>query len=570
MGKIKTSAIFYRRGVSNGNRDFGFAIQSNWPIIQPVSLYIASQNINNSPSIPSPPTNVVGTRGNTQVSLTWTAPLSNGGSQITSYTATSNPGGFTASSATTNVIVTGLTNGTPYTFTVIATNSIGNSAPSSASSAVTPATVPGAPINVVGTRGNTQVSLTWSAPVSNGGDSITSYTATSNPGGFTASSATTNVIVTGLTNGTPYTFTVIATNSVGNSVSSSASSAVTPATVPGAPTNVLATSGAISDSANISWTAPVSNGGDSITSYTATSNPGGLTGTATFPTTNVTITGLTNGTPYTFTVVATNSVGNSAPSSASNSITPTNLPAPSVWYDPSDPTKVTLVSGGVDALTDLTVNGYNGQYNSPFAATYIRPTYNVLPINGLATFRINNSTSDVQMISVPGYNFNDQFISYAIVIRYISGTSGIIATDTPGLFGRGFGCDVTPSAGTLQTISYNAFTTWDGTPSPNIQISVNTPSILIASISAGNWIFSLNGTQYTLLLTQAKSPDNSNGLNIGCWNPSNSASIIFDCGEILAYTSFLSSTQIEAVEGYLATKWGLTSSLPPSHPYYSP
>jgi hypothetical protein len=340
-------------------------------------------------------------------------------------------------------------------------------------------------------------------------------------------------------------------------------------TVPSPPLNVIASSGPTSGSANISWNIPNNDGGSIILSYTIVSSPGGITLTTT-STSNI-INGLTNGTPYTFTVYATNSVGNSLNSVASNSFTPSSLPLASVWFDPSQPSEVTLVSGGVDALTDLTGNNRNGTYISPYVpATYIRPTYNVTPINGLATFRIDNSTPDVQTICVPNYNFNDTTISYAIVIRYISGNSGIIATDTPGFYGRGFGC----FNGPLQTISYNDFIIWNGitglgTSAPNIPIPVNTPSILIASISAGNWIFSLNGTQYTLSLTQAKTPDNTNGLNIGCWNPSNSADIIFDCGEVLAYTLFLTTTEIEAVEGYLATKWGLTSILPPSHPYYS-
>lgn len=44
MGKLRTSAICYRRGVSNQNKNFGFSMQSNWPIVQPMWLYIASQN----------------------------------------------------------------------------------------------------------------------------------------------------------------------------------------------------------------------------------------------------------------------------------------------------------------------------------------------------------------------------------------------------------------------------------------------------------------------------------------------------------------------------------------------
>jgi len=59
-----------------------------------------------------------------------------------------------------------------YTFTVTATNALGDSAASSASNAVTPATRPDAPTNVIATRGNTTVNLSWIAPVENNGGSI--------------------------------------------------------------------------------------------------------------------------------------------------------------------------------------------------------------------------------------------------------------------------------------------------------------------------------------------------------------------------------------------------------------
>lgn len=93
------------------------------------------------------------------------------------------------------------------------------------------------------------------------------------------------------------------------------------ATVPGAPTIGTATATSAT-TATVSYTAPASNGGSVITSYTATSNPSGITGTLSQAGSGtITVSGLTGGTSYTFTVTATNGVGTSAASAASNSIT---------------------------------------------------------------------------------------------------------------------------------------------------------------------------------------------------------------------------------------------------------
>jgi uncharacterized protein (TIGR02145 family) len=87
---------------------------------------------------------------------------------------------------------------------------------------------PGAPTAVIATAGNASASIAFLAPSNNGGSMITGYTVTSNPGGITGTGSGSPITVTGLTNGTSYTFTVVATNSVGSSVASSASTAVTP------------------------------------------------------------------------------------------------------------------------------------------------------------------------------------------------------------------------------------------------------------------------------------------------------------------------------------------------------
>ena len=287
-----------------------------------------------APTVPGAPTNAVATAGDGQATVNWDAPVSDGGSAITSYTVTSDPVGPTATTATLSATVTGLTNDTSYTFTVTATNAVGAGPTSTASNAVTPTaalTVPSAPTNAVATAGDAEATVTWQAPVSDGGSPITSYTVTSDPVGPTATTpdgSTLTATVTGLTNGIPYTFTVTATNAVGAGPASTPSNAVTPIaapTVPSAPTNVVATAG--DGQATVTWDAPVSDGGSAITSYTVTSDPVGPTATTPDGSTlTATVTDLANGTSYTFTVMATNAVGAGSASTPSNSVTPTAVP----------------------------------------------------------------------------------------------------------------------------------------------------------------------------------------------------------------------------------------------------
>ena len=287
--------------------------------------------------VPGAPTNVLAAALNTYAVVTFIAPISNGGSAITGYTVTSSPaGGVDSNAGTTGWIhvITGLTNGTAYTFTVKATNSVGTGPASKPSNSVIPVpTIPGPPTIGTATGGNASATVTFSVPAYTGGSAITGYTVTSSPaGGVDSTAGTTGLIhvITGLTNGTAYIFTVKATNSVGTGPASFPSNSVTPApTVPGAPTIGTATAG--NTSATVTFSAPASNGGSAITGYTVTSSPaGGVDSNAGTTGLSHVITGLTNGTAYTFTVTATNAKGTSAASAASNSITPSAPPTVSL------------------------------------------------------------------------------------------------------------------------------------------------------------------------------------------------------------------------------------------------
>jgi len=272
---------------------------------------------------------------NGSVSVTVSATDPDSGASVT-YSVLSGalPSGLSLNSSTGVISGTAPNVGsdTTYNFTLRATDNAGNTSDRAFSMVILQG-APGAPTIGTATRSASQsVQVTFTAPANVGGSSITSYTVTSSPGSFTGTGATSPITVTGLTNGTAYTFTVTATNSYGTSVASSASNSATPYTVPGAPTIGSATSTGTT-TATVSFTAPASNGGSTITSYTAVSSPGGVTGTLSQAGSGtINVSGLTPGTSYTFTVYATNPAGNSANTSASNSITTTAVAPTSVEY----------------------------------------------------------------------------------------------------------------------------------------------------------------------------------------------------------------------------------------------
>jgi hypothetical protein len=375
---------------------------------------------------PGVPTATSAAAGNGTAIVSFTPPFSTGGAPITGYTVVASPGGTTTPGTASPIVVSGLTNGTPYTFTVTATNSAGPGSASDPSPSVTPTASPPPPpppTQLLPDPGFESGNGGWiafktgtltrvTAPVHAGNDALRvaspssatglvgltqnsvisnsvagrSYTAscyvqptganlnaqirfleyTQNFGSsITLQSTLVNTLPVGVWTLVRVTSTAVnsgeriipqiystnETTKTGNLIydDCSVTGVAAAATAPGAPTGITASAG--DGKATVSFTAPAANGSP-ISSYTVTAAPGGHTAVgATGP---ITVNGLTDGTPYTFTVTATNGVGTGAASSPSNSVTPT---APVV---PSAPTGVTATAGNGNATVTFATPTSNG------------------------------------------------------------------------------------------------------------------------------------------------------------------------------------------------------------------
>ncbi|MFM2105929.1 MAG: hypothetical protein RL338_961 [Chloroflexota bacterium] len=312
------------------------------------------------PNAPGAPTISSVARGDGSATPTWVPPTNDGGAAITRYVATAYSAASGGSAVGTgcetdgagrSCAITGLVNGTTYWVSVVARNSLGDG-PSSARTSVTPAALPSAPASVDASAGNALATITWTAASANG-SAITGYTVrawAAASGGTTpvrTCAWTTGALtcqLTTLTNGTTYYVDVVATNAVGSGPASTPRVSVTPqAVAPGAPTGVALTRG--DRAIGVSWVAPTSNGGATISGYTATAYDAstGGTGIATCSTASATtvscsITGLVNGTTYWVSVVATNVRGDGPPSSPRVAMVPNVLPGA--------PTGVSASTGG--------------------------------------------------------------------------------------------------------------------------------------------------------------------------------------------------------------------------------
>ncbi|MDQ1247108.1 MAG: hypothetical protein QG597_1478 [Actinomycetota bacterium] len=302
------------------------------------------------PGVPS----IIGvSRGGDGAAAVSVAPASTG-SVTSTIRVTASPSGkgcTVAVPAASGCTVTGLTNGTNYTFTAVANGPSGASAPSAASESLTVGRRPFRVTKVTAAATDTgEANLTWVAGA-NGGLPITSFRVTGTGGlNCTAAGDATSCRFTGLTPGAKYQWSVVAVNAAGVS-DAAVSNTVTGKVVPGVPAILGARRGG--DGAATVSVAAAAQTTSATTSIRVIASPSGKSCKVVVPGPGeCTVTGLTNGTSYTFTAVASGLNTTSAPSGASAPLT--------VGRKPFKVTKIAATAGVGGGATLTWAAGANG------------------------------------------------------------------------------------------------------------------------------------------------------------------------------------------------------------------
>jgi hypothetical protein len=333
---------------------------------------------------------------------------------------------------------------------------------------------------------------------------------------------------------------------------------------PSAPQNLTVTPGV--GSVNLYFTPPADDGGDAISNYKYSTDNGAswsFAGTTSSP---ITVTGLQqNGTLYDVKLLAVNAAGDGAATSAISvaalsTFSPSDIANQNVWLDAQNPSSVILSSSQVTAWNDSSIasnnfakgpsgtitydfpSGINSRpalnftTSAPSLSTYLgKDNFNIAPTNQLTVFLVVRQTGNGVGNSELFFTRNNY--QYMDIFNNTNST-GILSANIGNATQRSTGVNIiTPTTNTI--ISFVADSTVD--------MFVNGSSTLVSSTVRGG--LSLNDSTLDWAI--------SGGAFLG------------NVGELIAYSTPLTTLQRQAVEGYLAWKWGTQDSLPIGHPYKS-
>ena len=225
-------------------------------------------------TVPGTPRSPSVTNGDEKLTVSWRAPVTNGGAPVTGYRVEWTSDGVTLgeeSATGLNHEIEGLTNGVDYEVRVAAVN-VAGAGPWSGEDEGSPVGTPDAPQALSAERGDRSATIEWSPPTDDGSAVITGYKIQWLSGGqvFNASRQSrvgpgvSEYEITGLVNGTGYSVRVMAVNAVGDGTPST-EAAVTPATTPGPPRALRTQRG--DSSGTVEWSPPSATGGLSVTGY---------------------------------------------------------------------------------------------------------------------------------------------------------------------------------------------------------------------------------------------------------------------------------------------------------------
>jgi hypothetical protein len=502
----------------------------------------ASDSLTGS-TLPSQPT----TLSSSSISITGFTISWTGGATATSYSYTLNGSSITPSNdqglISRTATFTGLTGGTTYAVIVSAINSYG----STASNSFNVSTIPEGPTSLNSTNISTAgFTVNWS-----GATGATSYTYTID--GTTkvpASSTSTSATFTGLSAGTSYAIIVTAINASGSTASSSFSIL----TLPSVPYNLTQTAGSL-NAITVSWF-----GGIGATSYTYT-----LNGTSTTPSDDqgvaskyVAFSGLTSGTIYSIVITAINSSG-----SSSSPPTVSNVSGQYLWIDGNDPLGSGTLPTNNSTLSTLYDKSGNSRNLSVTSPAY-PATFSTNSVNGMANLLFTNSV--YRSATFTGTVLFPFDVYLVLKLNSVTAATSI--------------CSICQSN---SASSYNALSFSSSKWSNASESSVRTTNTVASSTetstnyiliqwSFGNSNFNIyrNGSQIAYTSSYTYTPPASLSFLLGL-SVDNTTTGNFNgaIAEIVAYNTLQGTTNRQYIEGALAWKWGIQSSLSVAHPYYS-